>query len=48
MSNYADQQTLWLILTNVALGLLCLIFVLTVAAAVAYDVVERRRERRRS
>ena len=47
MTSYADQQTLWLILTNVVLGLFCLAFVLTVGVAVVQDVVERRREQRR-
>jgi len=46
MTSYADQQ-IWLNLTNIALGLLCVALMATVVAAVAYDVVARRRERRR-
>lgn len=47
MISYADPQTLWLNLTNIALGLLCVVLMATVVTAVAYDVIARRRERRR-
>ena len=48
MTSYADAQTLWLILTNIALGLFCAVFMVTVGTAAAYDVIERMRDRRRT
>ena len=48
MTSYVDPQTFWLVLTNIALGLLCAYFMVTVATAAAQDVFEHRRERRRT
>jgi hypothetical protein len=45
ITSYAD--TLCINLTNIALGVLCVGFLVAVVTAVVYDVRERRRERRR-
>jgi hypothetical protein len=44
-ASYADAY--WLNLTNIALGVVCVVFILAVVTAVVADVRERRRERRR-
>jgi len=48
VTSYADAQTLWLNVTNIALGLFCAYLMVSVATAAAQDVFERRRKRRRT
>jgi hypothetical protein len=45
-TNWSDPQTLWLNITNLALGLVTLLAVLVLAAGVAWELVERRRRAR--
>jgi hypothetical protein len=41
--NWSDPQTLWLNLTNLALGIVTLLAVAVVVGAVAWELVARRR-----
>jgi len=44
--NWSDPQTLWLNVTNLALGVVTLLAVLLVAAGIAHELVLRRRRAR--
>ena len=45
-ANWNDPQTLWLNLTNLALGLITVAAVLVVACAVGWELVRKRRKAR--
>jgi len=43
-TNWSDPQTLWLNVTNLALGLVTLLAVLVLVGGIAWELVERRRK----